>query len=104
MAAIVAIGNPVYDAITTPYIATGGRVLSGGSTNGGLALARLGHRVALVGNVGPDYAERLHEDARRYGIVPYLGTSAQTGGFRLIYDQRGDRTLDLATDVGRVPG
>jgi sugar/nucleoside kinase (ribokinase family) len=95
MAFVVAVGNPVYDAITTPSITTGGRVLSGCSTNGCLVLARLGHRAALVGSIGPDYAERLLVDTRRYGIKSYLQPSAKTGGFQLVYDPRGDRTLDV---------
>lgn len=95
MALIVAFGNPVYDDITTPYVTTGGRVLSGCSTNGCLALTRLGHQTALVGSVGPDYRQRFLEDMQRYHVAPYLQPSAQTGGFRLVYDAYGDRTLDL---------
>src|SRR5262245_43821187 len=95
MATIVAIGNPVYDTITTPALTTGGRVLSGCSTNGCIALSRLGHRTALVGSAGDDYARRLAEDTCRYGIRLYLQPGEQTGGFRLVYDQQGDRTLDI---------
>ncbi len=95
MALIVAFGNPVYDDITTPYVTTGGRVLSGCSTNGCLALTHLGHQTALVGGVGPDYHQRFLEDMQRYQVSTYLQPSVQTGGFRLIYDACGDRTLDL---------
>lgn len=103
---IVAFGNPVYDYIQTPAISTGERVLSGCSTNGCLALTRLGHTTALVGQVGPDYYERFVSDVRRYGITPYVRAEGQTGGFSLIYDARGDRTLDVlgvAAPITDVP-
>ena len=95
MAFVAAVGNPVYDSIITPQSATAGRVLSGCSTNGRIALARLGHKAALVGSVGADYYTALERDARRYGVLPYLQAGAATGGFKLVYDQRGDRTLDI---------
>ncbi len=102
MALIVAFGNPVYDEILTPSVATDGRVLSGCSTNGCLALARLGHRTALVGNVGPDYSQRFRADMQRYGVTPYVEMSVQTGGFRLIYDVYGNRTLDIFGCAGQI--
>lgn len=92
---IVAIGNPVYDYIRTPAVTTGERVLSGCSTNGCLALARLGRPTALVGRVGADYHARLLGDLRRYGVEPHVALCAETGGFSLIYDERGGRTLDV---------
>jgi sugar/nucleoside kinase (ribokinase family) len=103
---IVAFGNPVYDFIQTPVVSTGERVLSGCSTNGCLALARLGHRTTLVGCVGSDYHARFIADAQRYGIVPDVQECEQTGGFSLIYDTRGDRTLDVlgvAASIEYVP-
>ena len=106
MSLIVAFGNPVYDDITTPLITTGGRVLSGCSTNGCLALARLGHQTALVGTVGADYDARFRSDLDRYGIAAYVERANETGGFRLIYDARGDRTLDVlgvAAEISAVP-
>lgn len=102
MSLIVAFGNPVYDDITTPWVTTGGRVLSGCSTNGCLALARLGHRTALVGCIGLDYNQRFVDDMQRYGVTPYVQTSTQTGGFRLIYDAKGDRTLDVLGCAGPI--
>jgi len=49
---LVAIGNPVYDEIITPYVRTEGRVLSGCSTNACLAAKKLGlENVALIGCV-----------------------------------------------------
>ncbi|HYB67454.1 MAG TPA: PfkB family carbohydrate kinase [Candidatus Acidoferrales bacterium] len=94
---LVGIGNPVYDSIVTPLSKTKGRVLSGCSTNACLASKRLGsHRVGLVGSVGPDYATRFRDDMRRYGIEAKVdATSKETGGFHLVYDSRGDRTLDV---------
>jgi sugar/nucleoside kinase (ribokinase family) len=103
---IVAFGNPVYDDITTPFTTTGGRVLSGCSTNGCLALSRLGHETVLVGRIGRDYHERFMADVQRYGVGASMQISEQTGGFRLIYDARGDRTLDVlgvADPIEHVP-
>ena len=103
---IVAFGNPVYDYIETPFITTGGRVLSGCSTNGCLALARLGHRVTLVGRIGADYQAQFMADTRRHGIDVEMQQCEQTGGFGLIYDARGDRTLDVlgvAAPIEQIP-
>lgn len=103
---ILAFGNPVYDYIKTPAITTGERVLSGCSTNGCLALARLGHSTTLVGRIGPDYAQRYEYDLQRYGIRAVTQLCEQTGGFGLIYDVRGDRTLDVlgvAAQIEQVP-
>lgn len=103
---IVAFGNPVYDYIQTPIVTTGERVLSGCSTNGCLALARLGHRVELVGRVGHDYYDRFVSDVQRYGITAHVQLCEQTGGFGLIYDERGDRTLDVlgvAAPIEQMP-
>jgi sugar/nucleoside kinase (ribokinase family) len=100
----VGIGNPVYDSIVTPLSKTNGRVLSGCSTNACLASKRLGlDRVGLVGSVGPDYAGRFREDMRRYEIEARVdATSKETGGFHLVYDSRGDRTLDVLGVAGSI--
>jgi sugar/nucleoside kinase (ribokinase family) len=103
---IIAFGNPVYDYIKTPVITTGERVLSGCSTNTCLALARLGHKTALVGCVGTDYYDRFISDVQHYNITPYVQIGDQTGGFRLIYDTWADRTLDvlgIAAPINHVP-
>src|SRR5689334_18398873 len=103
---IIAFGNPVYDYIQTPVVTTGERVLSGCSTNGCLVLARLGHKTTLVGRVGADYHDRFVADVQHYGITPCIELCAQTGGFSLIYDERGDRTLDVlgvAEPIEHVP-
>ncbi|NTW01256.1 MAG: ribokinase [Oscillochloris sp.] len=102
MALILAFGNPVYDEIITPAVVTPGRVLSGCSTNACLALTRLGHPTALVGRVGPDFQEYFAADMTRFGVVAITTSDAQTGGFRLVYDQRGDRTLDILGIAGTI--
>lgn len=106
MSLIVAFGNPVYDEIITPAVRTAGRVLSGCSTNACLALSRLGRPTALVGTVGADYYGRFVADLQRYGVEGYAEPGDQTGGFRLVYDCRGDRTLDvlgIASAITHVP-
>ncbi len=101
---LVAIGNPVYDEIITPYIRTEGRVLSGCSTNACLAAKRLGlEKVALIGCIGNDYRESFKAHMTKYGVeLPQIKTSENTGGFRLIYNERGDRTLDVLGVAGKI--
>lgn len=106
MSLIVAFGNPVYDEIITPVVRTDGRVLSGCSTNACLALARLGHGTTLVGRVGDDRYEQLMGDLRRYGVEGLAERGEATGGFKLVYDARGDRTLDVlgvAPAITQIP-
>lgn len=103
---IAAFGNPVYDRIQTPAVSSAERVLSGCSTNGCLALSALGHRSALIGRVGADYQARLLDDLGRRGIAAWVEPCAETGGFALVYDARGDRTLDLlgrAAPIEQLP-
>ena len=92
---IVCFGNPVYDFIKTPYISTEERVLSGCSTNACLALTRLGAEATLVGRIGSDFYDRFIEDMDQYHIKHYVAYAKETGGFGLIYDDKGDRTLDI---------
>ena len=92
---IIGLGNPVYDFIQTPHISTHTRVLSGCSTNACLALRKLGESTTLVGKVGPDYESQFRADMERFGIDHVLYSTAETGGFGLIYDESGDRTLDV---------
>ena len=100
---LVAIGNPVYDTIETPSVKTDGRVLSGCSTNACLAAKRLGlKKVGLVGSIGRDFRERFLEDMGNYGIEVRVNSRGETGGFRLIYDDRGDRTLDVLGVAGPI--
>lgn len=101
---LVGIGNPVYDSIITPLSKSNGRVLSGCSTNACLASKKLGlARVGLVGSVGHDYGDRFRGDLRRYGIEARVdATGKETGGFHLVYDSRGDRTLDVLGVAGPI--
>jgi sugar/nucleoside kinase (ribokinase family) len=104
---IFAFGNPVYDRITTPRAKTADRVLSGCSTNFALALARLGHKVTLVGTIGKDYGADFHRALSAVGIEAAVSESPETGGFSLnYYDDKGNRTLDLlgrARDIDFIP-
>jgi len=102
---LVAIGNPVYDLISTPSVKTSERILSGCSTNACLTARRLGMRdVVLVGNVGSDFVERFHKEMKSYGINAInTGTSERTTGFNLEYDERGDRALTVIADAGKIP-
>lgn len=94
---VVGIGNPVYDIIVTPVIKTDGRVLSGCSTNACLAVKKLGmQKVGLIGSIGKDFSERFLLDMNHYGIETSLNAASEhTGGFRLVYDHEGDRTLEV---------
>ncbi|MEI7768552.1 MAG: PfkB family carbohydrate kinase [Chloroflexales bacterium] len=102
METIVAFGNPVYDDIITPTTTTSGRVLSGCSTNACLALVRMGRQATLVGRVGLDLYDRFIADMTRLGVMSYVSLDVETGGFRLVYDQRGDRTLDVLGVAGPI--
>ncbi|ABU56489.1 PfkB family carbohydrate kinase [Roseiflexus castenholzii] len=103
---IVAFGNPVYDYIDTPFIKSEGRVLSGCSTNACLVLRQLGYSTALVGSIGLDFYDRFCAESRWYGIDIYVEPGSQTGGFSLVYDDVGNRTLDIlgiADHIQHVP-
>ena len=101
---LVGIGNPVYDIIVTPAIRTDGRVLSGCSTNACLVVKRLGMpKVGLIGSVGRDFSERFQLDMKKYGIETSLNAeSERTGGFRLVYDNKGDRTLEVLAVAEKI--
>jgi len=101
---LVGIGNPVYDIIITPRSRTNGRVLSGCSTNACLAGKKLGlQRVGMVGCIGPDFAARINNDMKNHGLeISLNSTEGETGGFRLIYDDRGDRTLDVLGVANKI--
>jgi sugar/nucleoside kinase (ribokinase family) len=94
---LVAIGNPVFDEIITPTRQIPGRILSGCSTNACLAAKKLGvQKVALIGSIGPKYHTRFNQKMKEYGINPLaIKNSTDTGGFKLIYDPLGNRTLDI---------
>jgi sugar/nucleoside kinase (ribokinase family) len=101
---LVGVGNPVYDSIITPLSRTSGRVLSGCSTNACLAAKKLGmDKVGLVGCIGPDYESRFKTEMNGFGIEVSVDTSVKgTGGFHLVYDKKGDRTLDVLGVAGRI--
>jgi sugar/nucleoside kinase (ribokinase family) len=102
---LVAIGNPVYDFISTPRTASSRRILSGCSTNVCLAARRLGMKnVMLVGNVGTDFSQEFHAEMRHQGIkVINTGTTDRTTGFSIRYDEGGERTLRLIADADKIP-
>ena len=101
---LVGIGNPVYDIIVTPQARTEGRVLSGCSTNACLAAKRLGlTKVGLIGSIGRDFGKKFLHDMNSYGIDVRLdSTDGETGGFHLVYDAQGDRTLDVLGVAERI--
>jgi sugar/nucleoside kinase (ribokinase family) len=98
------VGNPVYDSIITPFSRTNGRVLSGCSTNACLAAKKLGlDKVGLVGCIGPEYEARFKTEMNGFGIEVSVDTTSKgTGGFHLVYDEKGDRTLDVLGVAGRI--
>lgn len=101
---LMGVGNPVYDLISTPRITTKQRILSGCSTNACLAAKRLGMgEVLLAGRVGTDFDARFREEMKHYGIKTIVTeTSDRTTGFSLKYDERGDRTLKVIADAGKI--
>ncbi len=100
---ITGIGNPVFDLIETPYLKTGGRVLSGCSTNACLALSKLGMETALIGRVAQDYETLFRSEMERFKINYAIEESKESGGFKLIYfDDHGNRTLDVLGDAGPI--
>ena len=102
---ILALGNPVYDVISTPELVRSERVLSGCSTNACLAAARLGVNATLVGTVGTDYKERLEHDLQDRNVDYCLFPSRETGGFSLIYyDDHGSRNLTLLGVADAIAG
>jgi len=102
---LVAIGNPVYDFISTPTTKSNRPTLSGCSTNVCFAAKRLGIKnVTLVGNVGADFSDDFHTTMRRHGIsVINTGTTDRTTGFSIRNYENGERSLRLISDAGRIP-
>lgn len=92
---IAALGNPVYDTITTPLIASKGRVLSGCSTNACIVCAQLKVKALLVGCVGEDFKGQTDRILSYFGAQPILYPSKETGGFSLLYDSQGNRELEV---------
>ncbi|MHA1906250.1 MAG: PfkB family carbohydrate kinase [Candidatus Thorarchaeota archaeon] len=94
---IVVIGNPIYNTITTPYIETDGRILSGPAVNISQTATKLGvDDIALIGSMGADYRERFPNDLERLGIPEYFAIdSPTTGGFHIHCDDDGHPTMTL---------
>jgi sugar/nucleoside kinase (ribokinase family) len=90
---IVCVGNPVYDMIETPLARTEGRILSGCSTNAAIILSALGDEVGLLGCVGNDMRDDFISQMKERKIMTHTLPSKETGGFHLIYDEKGDREL-----------
>jgi len=103
---VLAFGNPVYDDIRTPWVATLGRVLSGCATNAAFVYRRLGGDVTVVGRVGHDRIEHYRSYLTLNGIGEITEPCAETGGFGLDYDDRGRRELTIlgrAEAINRIP-
>lgn len=100
---ILTFGNPVFDLILTPQIVRNERVLSGCSTNACLAVSKLGEESFLIGTVGPDFLARMTNELDSRRIEHNLLPSLQTGGFSLIYDERGDRELIVLGIADPIP-
>lgn len=104
---ITGIGNPVYDLINTPAIKTETRVLSGCSTNACIVCSKLGEQAVLVGCVGEDFKKKTEDILSGFGVTPLLYPSQYTGGFSLLYDDRGNRELTVigrADPIPEIPG
>ena len=95
MVEILAIGNPVYDIIETPYINSDGRVLSGCSTNAALTIGKLGGKAHLLGRISNEFMRDFINVLEMYGIIPHPIPSRETGGFHLIYKDELMRDRDL---------
>ena len=100
---IVAYGNPVFDMIVTPKIRRFERVLSGCSTNACLALSYLEYSPVLIGTVSDDFKQGLETDLVSRGINFNLYPSKETGGFGLVYDEKGNRELDVLGRADDIP-
>ncbi len=100
---ILALGNPVYDIIETPVLTRKDRLLSGCSTNACLVAVKLNERACLVGTVGADWRDKLQADLACWKIDAYLYPSQQTGGFHLVYDDRGNRQLFILGIADQLP-
>ncbi|MEW5702874.1 MAG: carbohydrate kinase family protein [Candidatus Zixiibacteriota bacterium] len=103
---IIAFGNPVFDAIRTPWVSTRGRVLSGCATNAALIYARLGGNVTVVGRTGMDRVHDYHAYLLDTGIKSETEVCGESGGFGLDYDRDGNRELTVlgrAEPITQIP-
>jgi len=101
---LVAVGNPVYDVIETPFVKSVGRVLSGCSFNAAFTAKRLGMKeVALIGRIGDDLQERFLNALKRIGLrFIKAGDARETTGFRLKYLGHGERELEVLGFSGEI--
>lgn len=102
---LVAIGNPVYDIIKTPFVESLGRVLSGCSVNAALTARKLGmKKVVVVGRIGEDFEERFTSELSNKGVqFMRVGTAKETTGFKLRYiDFSGNRELEILGSSGKI--
>jgi sugar/nucleoside kinase (ribokinase family) len=69
-----------------------------------LAAKKLGVRkVGLVGCIGKDFSQQFSRDMKEYNIEASIDVSGfTTGGFHLIYDRNGNRTLDVLGVAGKI--
>lgn len=103
---VLALGNPVYDDIRTPWVCTIGRVLSGCATNAAFVYRRLGGDVTVVGRVGQDRIDHYRSYLSYNGIGEITDPCPESGGFGLDYDDRGRRELTIlgrAEAINRIP-
>ena len=103
---IVCVGNPVYDIIETPSVRTDGRILSGCSTHAAIVLSQLEEKVGLVGCIGEDLKRDFLSQMERRNIEAHALSSKATGGFHLIYDEKGNRELfilGIADSIETIP-
>jgi sugar/nucleoside kinase (ribokinase family) len=59
-----------------------------------------------VGRLSSDQQDKFRHDLELFGISAEIDPCPETGGFGLIYDERGDRTLDIlgvADPIRRLP-
>jgi len=87
---ITIIGNLTVDLING-YIRGGGP-----GYYAGLALAHLGHKVYLIGNVGLDYPSEYLEVLKSYNVIlDYLRIVDRSTAFRIKYSETSNRILIL---------
>ena len=101
---LVAVGNPVYDIIETPFVRSIGRILSGCSFNVAFTAKRLGMReVVLVGRIGEEFQAQFFNAIQRFGLrFIKAGSAKETTGFRLKYLGHGDRELEVLGFSGEI--
>ena len=60
-------------------------------------------KVGFVGCIGHECETHFRQEMVRYGIeLPRLKVVSETGGFKLVYDKGGNRTLDVLGISGRI--